>query len=134
MTYTTSISLDPEAAALESRMKKEGKNFSAFVRECLFIYYREEHQECRQENLETWFECDDALITLREIEIVGKPSTWVACVALVLATLDENVARICRAGWHCQVGYIITCFNQISTKEVLEYLARTEGGIISQHE
>jgi len=58
MTYTTSISLDPEAAALETRMKQEGKNFSAFVRECLFIYYREEHQECRGEGMESWLGCE----------------------------------------------------------------------------
>ena len=59
MTYTTSISLDAEAAALETRMKKEGKNFSAFVRECLFLYYREEHQECLAGNpVHEWKDCD----------------------------------------------------------------------------
>jgi len=59
MTYTTSISLDAEAAGLETRMKQEGKNFSAFVRECLFLYYREEHQECRSEATKTaWKDCE----------------------------------------------------------------------------
>jgi len=59
MTYTTSISLDAEAAELETRMKQEGKNFSAFVRECLFLYYREEHQSCREGATKIeWKDCE----------------------------------------------------------------------------
>ena len=46
MSHITSISLDPEAAELAQRMKREGKNFSRFVRECLFVYYSEEQTEC----------------------------------------------------------------------------------------
>jgi len=42
----TSVSLDPESAQLAQRMKREGKNFSRFVRECLFIYYAEEQETC----------------------------------------------------------------------------------------
>lgn len=46
----TSISLCPETAKLAQRMKKEGKNFSRFVRECLFIYYAEQQEECTDDH------------------------------------------------------------------------------------
>ena len=81
MTYTTSISLDAEAAKLETRMKQEGKNFSSFVRECLFLYYREEHQECRSDATKTeWENCDpfcspSALHFCRSCWPDGTPST-----------------------------------------------------------
>lgn len=42
----TSVSLCPETARLAQRMKREGKNFSRFVRECLFIYYSEAQADC----------------------------------------------------------------------------------------
>jgi len=57
MSITTSISLDPETEALAHRMKREGKNFSKFVRECLHLYYREESGDHMGRRIE-WAECD----------------------------------------------------------------------------
>ena len=57
MSEITSISLDPESARLAQRMKREGKNFSKFVRECLHLYYRDESQECIGTAIE-WLDCD----------------------------------------------------------------------------
>lgn len=54
MSHITSISLDPESARLAQRMKREGKNFSKFVRECLHLYYRSEGQECLEKNQIVW--------------------------------------------------------------------------------
>ena len=57
MSHITSISLDPESARLAQRMKREGKNFSKFVRECLHLYYRADSNEHIGDRTE-WFECD----------------------------------------------------------------------------
>ena len=58
MSHITSISLDPDSARLAQRMKREGKNFSKFVRECLHLYYREEGQECLEQNQISWKDCE----------------------------------------------------------------------------
>ena len=58
MSHITSISLDPESARLAQRMKREGKNFSKFVRECLHLYYRSEGQECLERNQIVWHETE----------------------------------------------------------------------------
>ncbi len=54
LSHITSISLDPESAALAQRMKREGKNFSKFVRECLHIYYRESSDNEHMGEIERW--------------------------------------------------------------------------------
>lgn len=58
MSHITSISLDPESAVLAQRMKREGKNFSKFVRECLHIYYRESSENEHIGSQQTWPGCE----------------------------------------------------------------------------
>jgi hypothetical protein len=66
MSHITSISLDPESAALAQRMKREGKNFSKFVRECLHIYYRESSDNEHVGATETWDDCEPFCIPNRK--------------------------------------------------------------------
>ena len=49
--------MDEECAALEARMKREGKNFSKFVRECLILYYREDMQDHTDHDPTKWKDC-----------------------------------------------------------------------------
>ena len=66
MSHITSISLDPESARLAQRMKREGKNFSKFVRECLHLYYREDNgSEHFGESVE-WMECEPFCLPTRK--------------------------------------------------------------------
>mgnify|MGYP003147654589 CR=1 FL=1 len=58
MANITSISLDPETARLAQRMKREGKNFSKFVRECLHLYYREDNGGEHYGEKVEWFDCE----------------------------------------------------------------------------
>jgi hypothetical protein len=58
MSNITSISMDPESAALAQRMKREGKNFSKFVRECLHLYYREDNGAEHYGERVEWFDCE----------------------------------------------------------------------------
>ena len=57
MSHITSISLDPESARLAQRMKREGKNFSKFVRECLHLYSREDSDD-HVGNQTRWYDCE----------------------------------------------------------------------------
>jgi len=65
MSTITSISLTPEAARLAQRMKREGKNFSKFVRECLHLYYRESSENEHFGQTETWEGCEPFCIPTR---------------------------------------------------------------------
>jgi len=58
MSHITSISMDDETAQLEARMKREGKNFSKFVRECLLLYYREDMTEHSDLKRTVWEGCE----------------------------------------------------------------------------
>jgi len=66
MSHITSISLDPESARLAQRMKREGKNFSKFVRECLFLYYRETSEMEHIGEQEKWNGCEPFCIPTRK--------------------------------------------------------------------
>jgi hypothetical protein len=99
MSHITSISLDPESAQLAQRMKREGKNFSKFVRECLHLYYREASDAEHMGETEDWEGCDPFCIPTRrhycrvcwptgtpEIAALGKARAHVS----VLEHLREN--------------------------------------------
>jgi len=58
MSHITSISMDDDSARLASRMKREGKNFSAFVRECLHLYYREDNGGEHIGQVCEWEDCE----------------------------------------------------------------------------
>lgn len=66
MSDITSISLDPESARLAQRMKREGKNFSKFVRECLHLYYREDAGSEHMGEVEDWLDCEPFCIPTRK--------------------------------------------------------------------
>ena len=66
MSHITSISLDPESARLAQRMKREGKNFSKFVRECLHLYYRESSENEHIGHQETWPDCEPFCVPNRD--------------------------------------------------------------------
>jgi hypothetical protein len=66
MSHITSISLDPESARLAQRMKREGKNFSKFVRECLFLYYRDSPENEHVGNQESWPGCEPFCLPTRQ--------------------------------------------------------------------
>jgi len=65
MSHNTSVSLDPESARLAQRMKREGKNFSRFVRECLHLYYRDDNGGEHLGEVVNWPGCDPYCLPTR---------------------------------------------------------------------
>ena len=65
MSHNTSVSLDPETARLAQRMKREGKNFSRFVRECLHLYYRDDNGGEHLGEVITWPGCESYCVPTR---------------------------------------------------------------------
>jgi len=95
MSHITSISLDPESAHLAQRMKREGKNFSKFVRECLHLYYRED-SDAHVGDQHSWYDCDPFCVPTRKHYC---RTCWpVGAPALEhLAAARAHVAEIIRA-------------------------------------